>query len=496
LINRVSRVFFIVFLWTAVAFAHDVYLPIIVDTDGAADDIRAIAMLLNSGSVDIRLIATSDGVLSPKQAHQSIQHLLACLNQSGIPIIDGNERSVAPPPFRELNESLKWPECVVRPTEGDTSGVSASAAIISAIQQTDNDLLYLCLGPMTNLASALKTAPLIKDKINRVVYLGGAPGSIEPGWNTLRDPESAQTVYSSGVPVYGLSQPEDRYLSFDDTLYADICDTDSPTARLLAQIHDFPAMRQKISVGHTKVWDEMAIVFINMISAFEFEKIPGYDRVFQLSVFDTPAVYSAYLRLIGNSADFHLDARKSVVLRDFPMQAEMMRADVAPFVQDIIRSHGAEEWKACLLTNELHRHLGIYSLVGAKMGIRAREILDAPFDSLAVVSYAGLTPPLSCLNDGLQVSTGASLGRGTIQVIEDARKPGAEFVKGDIRLKLTLKPEYIARIKADIAAAIDRFGGLGPDYFAHIRTISIQYWKDFDRNYLFEEEFSRNSGSL
>jgi pyrimidine-specific ribonucleoside hydrolase len=125
------------------------------------------------------------------------------------------------------------------------------------------------------------------------------------------------------------------------------------------------------------------------------------------------------------------------------------------------------------------------------MGIRARELLAAPFDTLEVVSYAGSTPPLSCLNDGLQVSTGASLGRGTIEVRDDAKKPAAEFLKGDIRLTLTVKPEYVARIKADIAAAVERFGGLGPEYFAHIRTLSIGYWKEFDRNQLFIEEFSK-----
>lgn len=39
-----------------------------------------------------------------------------------------------------------------------------------------------------------------------------------------------------------------------------------------------------------------------------------------------------------------------------------------------------QEWTAVLLTNELHRHLGMWNIVGAKMGIRAMEVLTAPFD--------------------------------------------------------------------------------------------------------------------
>jgi pyrimidine-specific ribonucleoside hydrolase len=344
---------------------------------------------------------------------------------------------------------------------------------------------------MTNLAKALSANPLIKNKLHRVVYLGSAPGNGEPGWNTSRDKDSARIVYESGTAVYGLGLPDDRYLSFDNALYDRICSTDSKTARMMAQIHEFPAMRKKIAEGHTKVWDEMTVIYINMLSAFEFEPLEQYPGTRQLIGYDKTAVKNAYIRLIENPADFHLDARQSVVLKNFPMKKEMMRPDVAPFVEDIISRHGSEEWKACLLTNELHRHLGIYSLVGAKMGIRAREILDAPFDTLNVLSHAGSKPPLSCLNDGLQVSTGASLGRGTIKVDEENKKPRVDFVKGNIQLTLTLKPEYVDRIKTDISAAVERFGGIGPDYFAHIRTLSIQYWKDFDRNKLFEEEFSK-----
>jgi pyrimidine-specific ribonucleoside hydrolase len=496
LINFLFRTFFIIFIWTAGAVAHDVYLPVIIDTDGGADDIRAIAMLLNAGNVDIRLIVTSDGVLPPKQAQKSIQRLLACFDQTGIQVIAGINLPADPPQFRKLNESLNWPECAGRIIDADKSGTSTVSAIIAAANQSDNDLLYLCLGPMTNLAAALQKDPLIKTRFHRVIYLGSAPcinepGADESGWNTRQDPESAQAVYTSGIPVYGLGLPDDLYLPFDDAFYDKIRSMDSRTARLLAEIHDFPEMRLKISQRHTKVWDEMVVIYINMLSAFDFEPTKGYSGTMQLTGYDAAAVKGAYLRLIGNPADFHLDTRESVVLREFPAQTEMMRDDVAPFVEDIIRRHGTEEWKACLLTNELHRHLGIYSLVGAKMGIQAREILEAPFDTLQVVSYAGLKPPLSCLNDGLQVSTGASLGRGTIRVMEENKMPCAEFIKGDIRLTLTLKPEFIARIKEDIRAAINRFGGIGPEYFAHIRKLSIQYWKDFDRNQLFEEKFSK-----
>ena len=108
------------------------------------------------------------------------------------------------------------------------------------------------------------------------------------------------------------------------------------------------------------------------------------------------------------------DSRQPVCLKAYPTDPALFNETLGPFVKQIIERHGLEEWKATLLTNEMHRHLGLWSIIGAKMGVRAREILNAPFDHLEVISFAGYQPPFSCLNDGIQISTGSSLGRGTI----------------------------------------------------------------------------------
>ena len=184
----------------------------------------------------------------------------------------------------------------------------------------------------------------------------------------------------------------------------------------------------------------------------------------------------------------HLDARPAVVLESFPTRADQMQPDVRAWVEKIIAAHGLEEWKATLLTNELHRHLGTYSIIGAKMGIRARELLGAAFDELSVESHAGLKPPLSCLNDGLQVSTGASLGRGSIRVVENAPAvPEAVFIHDGARLRLRLKPAVADRIGADIARAAGQHGGLTPAYFDAIRKLSLLHWAELKRAEIFEE---------
>ncbi|MFH1154589.1 MAG: nucleoside hydrolase [Pseudomonadota bacterium] len=466
-------------------------MPVIVDTDMGSDDARALILLFNSGTVDVRLMVTSDGVLDPGTGQDVLIRLLDALHRPDIPTFRGISLSLDPPQFRELNQSLAWPGESRPNRDFPQAAETASNTIIRAIRSSDTALVYLCLGPMTNLAEALRQDPGIASRIDTVVYLGQSPESRSPGWNTLRDRDAAAAVYASGLRIVGVGLADEDYPLFDQNLMNRIKKQETPLALLLARIHDTPDMHRAIASGHMKVWDEMAVIYMSRPGAFDMKAETAYPASQRLDRFDLAAVLETYLKLLGNPSDFHLDERSSVVLSAFPTDPNLMKKDVAGSVQEIIRRHGLEEWKACLLTNELHRHLGIYSLVGAKMGIRARELLAAPFDSLEVVSGAGFKPPLSCMNDGLQVSTGASLGRGTIRVEEEGTAPSARFCHNGVVAELRLKPEYVARIQSDISEAVHRFGGMGPDYFNHIRQLSIGYWQEFDREKLFDETLTK-----
>ena len=88
---------------------------------------------------------------------------------------------------------------------------------------------------------------------------------------------------------------------------------------------------------------------------------------------------------------------------------------------------------------QFHGHLGPYAVIGYRMGKLACEKLgENPFEKQVTVS-TGTTPPLSCIIDGIQLSSGCTLGKGNIHV--DYRlQPVAEFKnkKGE-RLKITLR---------------------------------------------------------
>lgn len=181
------------------------------------------------------------------------------------------------------------------------------------------------------------------------------------------------------------------------------------------------------------------------------------------------------------------DEADHVVFKHLPQDDEHFRDDVAPLTTPLIERHGEEEWEIVVLTSEFHRHLGIYSILGAKMGLRARDHFKAELDELEVVSFAGLQPPISCLNDGLQVSTGATLGHGTITVASGhAPCPKAQFTHEDQSITLTLKSVYWNQIKKDIKTTIETHGIKTPAYWQAVRELGLQYWLKWSRDELFE----------
>lgn len=176
------------------------------------------------------------------------------------------------------------------------------------------------------------------------------------------------------------------------------------------------------------------------------------------------------------------------VLKSFLLPADFYADDVRDIVGNCIQRYGEEEWRAVTLTNEIHGHLGIYSTLGAKMGIRARELFRerGAEGEMQVLSFAGSVPPVSCLNDGLQVSTGASMGHGLFAV--SAQNPvsvRAQFTCGDASFGLRLKPDYELLVKSDIQKGVAQYGHT-PAYWNYVRSLALTYWRDWNRTQLFD----------
>jgi len=90
------------------------------------------------------------------------------------------------------------------------------------------------------------------------------------------------------------------------------------------------------------------------------------------------------------------------------------------------------------------------------------------------------------MNDGLQASTGATLGQGAIHLIDTIAKPQAVFTYNNISILVKLKPEYLKEIKSVIDEGIKTYGLQDENYWILVRQASLKWWLEWDRNVIFE----------
>jgi len=479
--------------------AHEELTPAIVDTDMALDDVRAILLMLNSHQLKVKAFVTSDGASSPGAGCRNLRRILHFLGREEIPVGAGRELNIASPSWRGMSEALGWAHLgdgndadskPSLPKVQNTACSDSVAVILKALSEAGQGVSYICIGPMTNLADLLKREPGAGKRIKNIFYYGSLPDETGTEWNTGRDMEAARSVFSAGIPIFVVRPADADLLTFDSGLLGEVRKIDSPESGLLSLMYENEKTRKLLEEGHFKAWDETVPLYLENPEIGSFTRVEGKTPVFRLTQWEKGGTRASYLGILGRALRGKLEERIPVVLESYPVEPSRFKKDLQPWVNRIIAANGVEEWKATVLTNELHRHLGIYSVIGAKMGILAREILNASLDDLKVESHAGLRPPFSCLNDGLQVSTGASLGRGTITVPETG-KPSVEavFTKDNRRLRLRLKESIKERISSDIRKAVQTYGDLTPEYFREVRRLSFDYWANLKRSEIFEREF-------
>lgn len=97
-----------------------------------------------------------------------------------------------------------------------------------------------------------------------------------------------------------------------------------------------------------------------------------------------------------------------------------------------------------------HGHIGPYAVIGYRMGEIANRMLGTdPFFKKAVV-WTGANPPLSCIVDGIQISSGCTFGKGNIAV-KNKSLARAEFSNNDGKhIKITLKPSIQEEIDTKV----------------------------------------------
>ncbi|MBL0592737.1 pyrimidine-specific ribonucleoside hydrolase RihA [Aeromonas veronii] len=220
-------------------------LPVILDCDPGHDDAIALILALASPELKVLAVTTSAGNQTPDKTLNNALRILTLLGRDDIPVAAGAPKPLA----RELIiadnvhgesglDGPKLPDPAFAPQA--MTGIELMAR---CLRESPQPVTLVPTGPLTNVALLLAAHPELKPKIARIVLMGGAAGA--GNWtpaaefNIYVDPEAADMVFKSGVPI--------TMCGLDVTHEAQVMDEDiervraitNPAAQCVAGLLDF-----------------------------------------------------------------------------------------------------------------------------------------------------------------------------------------------------------------------------------------------------------------
>ncbi len=176
-------------------------IPVILDTDigDDIDDTWALALLLKSSEVDLKLVVSDRGHTVYRA--KLIAKLLQIAGRTDIPVgvgLSEGDKEGPQGPWVADYDLARYPGKVHQDGVG---------ALIDTIMASSQPITLICIGPMPNIRAALDRQPEIAKRARFVGMYGsvrkGYDGSAEPHkeWNVVADAKAAQRAFTAEWPM-------------------------------------------------------------------------------------------------------------------------------------------------------------------------------------------------------------------------------------------------------------------------------------------------------
>ncbi|MGE6112994.1 pyrimidine-specific ribonucleoside hydrolase RihA [Aeromonas salmonicida] len=220
-------------------------LLVILDCDPGHDDAIALILALASPELKVLAVTTSAGNQTQEKTLNNALRILTLLGRDDIPVAAGAPKPLA----RELiiADNVHGESGLDGPTLPDPAfapqAMTGLELMAKSLRESPEPVTLVPTGPLTNIALLLAAHPELKPNIARIVLMGGAAGA--GNWtpaaefNIYVDPEAADMVFQSGIPI--------TMCGLDVTHEAQVMDEDiarvraiaNPVARCVAGLLDF-----------------------------------------------------------------------------------------------------------------------------------------------------------------------------------------------------------------------------------------------------------------
>lgn len=249
---------------------------ILIDCDPGIDDALAIITALKEPSLEVLALTAVTGNLTSDYTQANARKILDLMGETGVPVAQGPtvplERPYPRDPFSHGDDGLAntgFPESALPLSER-----SAPELIVDLVNAHPGEIVIAALGPMTNLALAMRLDPELPSKVARVVAIAGSFGftpyawSQATGdnpvseWNVFVDPEAAKEVFEGGfrLTAVGLDVATHPAVNLDPERFARLSASPLPEAQFATKVIEF--VRGRKYQSYCALIDSMAIAAV------------------------------------------------------------------------------------------------------------------------------------------------------------------------------------------------------------------------------------------
>lgn len=210
-------------------------IPVIYDTDigGDIDDTWALALLLASPELDLKLVVTDS--LDTRGKAKITAKFLEQVGRTDVPI------GIGRPMEGSAGAQMDWArdyDLSSYPGKIYEDGVQA---LINFIMKNDRETVLLVVGPAPNIEAALQREPGIVNKA-RVVAMSGSvdtgyngKSTPDPEYNVRAHPSSTRAMYAAGWDVLIAPLDTAGLVQLRGPRYSRVHSSDNPLARVLIE---------------------------------------------------------------------------------------------------------------------------------------------------------------------------------------------------------------------------------------------------------------------
>ena len=253
-------------------------LPLIIDSDPGLDDALAIGLAVARPELDVLAVTTVGGNADVAHCTENALRLLHAYGRDDIPVAEGATGPLVGPVVRatEVHGELGVGTTRLDPSPVPKRPEGAVALMARLLAESPEPVAIAPIGPLTNIALLLRLHPELAARIAHLSIMGGSIGegntTASAEFNIYADPEAADIVFSSGVPITMIGLDVTHQALLDRDSAAALRSLGGTSARIAAELTDHAldrnlewsgsattAIHDAVAIAHLAIADLVAV---------------------------------------------------------------------------------------------------------------------------------------------------------------------------------------------------------------------------------------------